>query len=163
MTHATIARGLATVALVFLATWMFHETPASRMTAAEQNRVRGGDWTEPGECRSETEYGAECFKDPALGACARGNAYCMEQFDEVLCVDEIEWRNPSRCKESEYVTTRCKHDEHARVACWSRRQAEMRCKCTLSYDPLAWICVSQFPDAPTYWSYVHQVPKCEME
>ncbi len=84
MMHATIARGLVTLALVFLATWMLHETPATRMTAAEQNLVRGGDdgedeWTIPGECLEEEHYGQECHDKEENWQCSRQNAYCEGQ------------------------------------------------------------------------------------
>ena len=160
MTHATIARWLATVALVFLATWMLHDTHATRMTAAEQNLVRGGQvWTSPGECRQELVYGAECFKDPALGQCARGDQYCFEQNKSVPCVDEIEWMNPSRCKAADYVSTKCRHHETEKVLCYRRRDGSSSCWCKFSLGDIRYFCES----LGGAWTHHYYVAKCVRE
>ncbi len=154
MTHATIARGLVTAALVFLATWMLHDTPATRMTAAEQNLVRGGDgWTSPGECVAEDEYGAECYDDEAKYRCSRGNAYCQEQKDYVPCVEEVTFSNPTRCKSAQYVGTECRENPSKFVNCYSRRA----CEC--QKEGTSWTCVPQDELAP-WWN--EPVGECEM-
>lgn len=155
MTHATIARGLVTVALVFLATWMLHESPATRMTAAEQNLVRGGDgWTSPGECREEDEYGAECYDDEAKWQCSRENKYCQEQSNTVECYDEVRFENPTRCKSAQYVSTKCRELSIWPMECYRTR----RCRCVMVSGG-DWKCA---PQENLAWWYEH-VGQCEME
>ncbi len=111
MTHATIARGLVTVALVFLVTWMLHEPPATRMTAAEENLVRGGATHQPGLCDEQEDYWA-CHDDPALYRCNRGDALCQQLGQEgILCAEEITFHNPVRCKSQQHGILGCTDDD----------------------------------------------------